>query len=78
MQEVTLQNTKGSLRQCKSEVMGSAEFRQRRVRRVYQKNHQLKGRSLKVVEHLGDEGCAEEGIEKTKLWELCEAQPRGH
>jgi hypothetical protein len=67
MQEVALQNTKGSVSQCKSELLSSAEFRQRRVRRVYQRNHQLKGISLKVVEQLGGEGCAEEGTKKKKL-----------
>jgi hypothetical protein len=67
MQEVALQNTKGSVSHCKSELLSSAEFRQRRVRRVYQRNHQLKGISLKVAEQLGGEGCAEEGTEKKKL-----------
>jgi hypothetical protein len=67
MQEVALQNTKGSLSQCKSELLSSTEFRQRRVRRASQRNHQLKGRSLKVAEHLGGEECAEEGTKKKKL-----------
>jgi hypothetical protein len=67
MQEVALQNTKGSVSHCKSELLSSAEFRQRCVRRAYQRNHQLKGISLKVAEHLGGEGCAEEVTEKKKL-----------
>jgi hypothetical protein len=67
MQEVALQNTKGYVSQCKSELLSSAEFRQRRVRRVYQRNHQLKGISLKVAEQLGGEGCVEEGTEKKTL-----------
>jgi hypothetical protein len=67
MQEVALQNTKASVSQCKSELLSSVEFRQRRVKRVYQKNHQLKAIILKVVEQLGGEGCAEEGTKKKKL-----------
>jgi hypothetical protein len=67
MQEVALQNTKGSVSHYKSELLSSAEFRKRCVKRAYQRNHQLKGISLKVAEHLGGEGCAEEGTEKKKL-----------
>jgi len=67
MQEAALQNSKSFVSKCKSELLSSAEFRQRHVRRVYQRNHQLKGISLKVVEQLGGEGCAEEGTKKKKL-----------
>jgi hypothetical protein len=67
MEEVALQNTKVSVSQCKSELLCFAEFRKRRVKRAYQRNHTLKGISLKVAEQLGGEGCAEQGTEKKKL-----------
>jgi hypothetical protein len=40
------------------------EFRKERARRVHQRNHKLKGRSLRVTEYSGGEDCAEEGTER--------------